>query len=165
MSSRLAALLVLVTAVSLIVAACGSDDEPPIAKLPISPPPPDSAPASVVETVAKLLGVEADSSNGCTPTSGSGGDEFTVNLQDPGGGSSYQFDPSEMTFNVGDTVTFVLTADTEFHTFTVDGLCIDEAVDVDAPVTLALTFDKPGTFPLICIPHELNGMVGTITVN
>ena len=165
MSSRLAALVVLVTAVLLVAAACSSDDEIVTDNLRVSPPPPESASVSVVETVAKLLGVDTGSTQGCTPTSGSGGEEFTVNLQDPGGGNSYQFDPSEMTFSVGDTVTFVLTADTEFHTFTVDDLCIDETVDVDAPVTLALTFDKAGTFPLICIPHELNGMVGTITVN
>ena len=70
-----------------------------------------------------------------------------------------------MTFSVGDIVTFVLTSQTEFHTFTVDDLEIDVSVDTGETVKHTLEFTKAGTFSLICIPHELQGMVGTITVN
>ena len=77
---------------------------------------------------------------------------------------SYAFDPSELVFSVGDTVTFSLTSEAEFHTFTVDELGIDEAVIAHEEATLTFTFQKTGTFELICIPHETLGMVGTITV-
>ncbi len=42
-----------------------------------------------------------------------------VNLEDPGGSGEYMFDSSEFSFDVGETVTFSLCAETEFHTFTV----------------------------------------------
>ena len=87
-----------------------------------------------------------------------------VNLEDPRGSGEYRFDPSQLTFDVGETVTFVLTAENEFHTFTVGGLDIDVGVDGGEPKTLTCTFDKPGTFPLICIPHQARGMTGTVEV-
>ena len=77
---------------------------------------------------------------------------------------SYAFDPSELEFSVGDTVSFKLTSEAEFHTFTVDELGIDASVIVHEEATLTFTFQETGTFELICIPHELLGMVGTITV-
>ena len=52
-----------------------------------------------------------------------------VSLEDPRGSGEYTFDPSELTFDVGETVTFVLRSETDFHTFTIDGLDID--VDIE----------------------------------
>ena len=86
-----------------------------------------------------------------------------VTLDDPGGGGTYAFDPSDFVFRVGDTVTFDLSAETDFHTFTIDDLGIDVEVDGGTTQTLTFTFDKTGTFDLICIPHQAL-MVGTITV-
>lgn len=87
-----------------------------------------------------------------------------VNLEDLGGSGSYMFDPSQFTFDVGDRVTFTLWGETEFHTFTVGDLDIDVDVDEGTTETFSFTFDQPGTFQLICIPHEALGMTGTITV-
>ena len=88
-----------------------------------------------------------------------------VTLKDPGGpGSEYAFDPSELTFGLGETVTLVLRSETQFHTFTVDALGIDIDVDPGEIVTLTFTFDKAGTYDLICIPHQALGMTGSITV-
>ena len=70
----------------------------------------------------------------------------------------------EARFSVGDCVEFTITAETEFHTFTVDGLPIDLAINKGETVKFAFTFDEPGGFNLVCIPHETLGMVGTITV-
>ena len=91
-----------------------------------------------------------------------GGTEVAVGLEDSGG--NYRFDPSELTFKAGETVNFTVTAETEFHTFTIDDLSIDEAAGEGETVTFSFTFDSPGTYKLICVPHEANGMVGTITV-
>ena len=88
-----------------------------------------------------------------------------VTLKDPGGpGSEYAFDTSELNFGVGETVTLVLTSETQFHTFTVEALGIDIDVDGGTSETLTFIFDQPGTFQLICVPHEALGMTGTITV-
>ncbi len=135
MKTLLAAMFIGITVLG--IAACGGGQEP-TPRLPPPPPPP------------------------CAPVSAG---TVGVNLEDPGGSGPYMFDPSELTFDVGDTVTFALCAETEFHTFTVDGLGIDVGVSGGKAETLTFTFDNPGTFKLICIPHETQGMTGTITVN
>ena len=91
-------------------------------------------------------------------------DDIRVSLQDPGGSGKYVFGPSDLTFPAGETVTICIKAETEFHTFTVDDLGIDVSVGGGTTETLTFTFDQPGTFELICIPHEALGMKGTITV-
>jgi len=57
-----------------------------------------------------------------------------------------------------------MTSETELHTFTVDDLNIDQSVDAGETVGFSFKFDKPGTYLLICIPHESQGMIGKITV-
>lgn len=86
-----------------------------------------------------------------------------LNRDVPGSGV-YAFDPKEFTFSVGDSVEFTVMAETEFHTFTVDELGIDEAVLGGETVTFTYTFEEAGEFTLFCIPHQSLGMVGTITV-
>ena len=87
-----------------------------------------------------------------------------VNLEDPGGSGAYIFDEDEFSFAVGEAVTFSLTSEAEFHTFTVTELGINESVNAGETATLEVTFDTAGTYELICIPHKALGMVGTITV-
>ena len=48
--------------------------------------------------------------------------------QDMGGSGSYTFVPNEFIFEKGQNVTFELVAETEYHTFTVDDLKIDEDI-------------------------------------
>jgi plastocyanin len=81
-----------------------------------------------------------------------------------GGSGKYRFNPDELTFSVGDELTLVLTSETEFHTFTVKDLDIDVAVDAGKSESLTFKFDTPGTYELICIPHQSLGMRGAITV-
>ncbi len=77
----------------------------------------------------------------------------------------YQFEPSELTFEVGKTYNLVMGPDqTEFHTFTVDDLGIDLQLNAGENVTFTFTPDKAGEFRLFCIPHGALGMEGTITV-
>ena len=147
----------LTAVIGLLAVACGGGAAPPAApSQPASPPPPPPAPAAPVTA-------PAPAAPGPAPAP-SGGAVVEVRMQDEAGSGAYGFDPSEFNFKVGDTVTFMFTAETEFHTFTVDDLGIDEAVDPGPAASLTFTFDQTGTFPLICIPHELQGMTGTITV-
>ena len=83
---------------------------------------------------------------------------------DLAGSGDYFFEPKEFTFSVGETVTFNILAETEYHTFTSDDLGIDWDVQSGESGTFEYTFDRAGTFKLICLVHELNGMTGTITV-
>lgn len=88
----------------------------------------------------------------------------TVGLLDAGGRGPFEFSQTEFNFSVGETVTLVLKSESQFHTFTVDDLGIDVPVNGGETVNFSFTFDKPGTYQLICVPHEALGMVGTITV-
>ncbi len=84
--------------------------------------------------------------------------------RDQGGSGEYRFDPSQLRFEVGQEVTFSLSGETEFHTFTVEALGIDVSMDVGETVEYTYTFDTAGTFKLTCIPHEALGMTGEIVV-
>ena len=147
---------VVTSIVSFLLVACGDGPAPtPAPVQPPSPPPPPPATAPVAPTAP----------GGSSPSgAAAGGTQFEVTLADPAGSGDYEFDPSDMTFGVGDTVTFVLSAESEFHTFSVDDLGIDAQVDGGTTSTLTFTFDRAGTFVLYCLPHETQGMVGTITV-
>ena len=72
------------------------------------------------------------------------------------------FDPEVIEVANGETITFEMTSQGEFHSFTVDKLGIDVEVEAGETQNLTFTFDKPGTYDLICIPHETLGMVGKI---
>ena len=58
----------------------------------------------------------------------------------------------------------MLKSEAQFHTFTVEALGIDEDVNPGKSVEFTYTFDKAGTYDLICIPHQTLGMTGSITV-
>ena len=78
--------------------------------------------------------------------------------------ANYLFDPSNLNFEKGDTITFKLTSGDEFHSFTADSLGIDVEVEAGDTQTVTYTFNDVGIFDFICIPHETLGMVGKITV-
>ena len=84
--------------------------------------------------------------------------------QDMGGSGSYTFVPNEFIFEKGQNVTFELVAETEYHTFTVDDLKIDEDINAGETKRFKFDFNKTGTVELYCIVHKANGMVGEIIV-
>jgi plastocyanin len=79
--------------------------------------------------------------------------------------AEYAFISEDLVFQTGEIIQFDLTSENEFHSFVVDDLGIDVEVDGGNSEQLIFTFDKPGVYTLICIPHETLGMVGEITVN
>ena len=108
----------------------------------------------------------SDSESSATQASGPSAPTGVVRVtnRDAGGSGEYRFDPAELRFEVGQEVTFSLSGETEFHTFTVEELGIDVSLEAGEIVEYTYTFDKPGTFKLTCIPHELLGMTGEIVV-
>jgi plastocyanin len=98
--------------------------------------------------------------------------------------AGHAFDPKEITVDAGETVTWINDSE-ESHTVTAfdDGIPEgaeyfdnggaedeDEARDavgdnlMQPGDTFEVTFDEPGTYRYLCIPHESHGMVGTVTV-
>lgn len=150
-------LAILVALISLALVACGGDDDgdtpsvQPTAAVPTAPPTTAAAPVSTPPVA---------------PTAGTGtaGDVTRIKVvnRDPGGSGKYAFDPDNLSFNVGETVEFTLLGETEFHTFTVDDVGIDEALDAREKVVFTFTFDTAGSFDLVCLSHPQ--MTGTITV-
>lgn len=149
---RTISLALLVGVLSLALAACGSSATSTTTQ-PSSPSPVPRAPAEE--------STDGETANGEQQATGT---EVFVSLQDPGGSGSYVFDTDEFTFDVGDTITFVVEAEAEFHTFTVTDLDINIAVPGGTTEESTVKFDTAGTFNLICIPHQALGMVGTITI-
>ena len=91
-----------------------------------------------------------------------------------------RFEPAELTTTVGSTVTWTNDS-SESHTVTAystaevyfasggatsEETARDEVADglLDEGETFEMTFDEPGTYQYFCIPHEEQGMVGTIIV-
>ena len=120
---------------------------------PASPPPVPRAPSDEV--------ADGEGGNG---TSQIRGMEVFVSMQDPGGSGEYIFDPDDFSFAVGDVITFVMEAESEFHTFTVPDLDINVSVQSGMTADTTFTFGTAGTYELICVPHQALGMVGTISV-
>ena len=143
-------LCVLVLSASLAACGGGAEEEPAAQPEPPAPAsqeaPPSPAPAPAPEATDD------------------GSPVVKVVNQDAAGSGKYQFVPSKLQFKLNETVTFEMLAETEFHTFTVDDLGIDESANGGQTIRFTYTFDKPGTFELICIVHQAFGMVGEIVV-
>jgi len=80
---------------------------------------------------------------------------------------NYTFEPQTLVIEVGSRVEFHLQSTDILHTFTVSDLDINWVVPREQETQVQVfTFDRPGTFRLICaIPgHTGSGMVGNIEV-
>ena len=147
--------LVLVAGLAVVaLAACSGIGVAETAGVqPASPPPVPRAPSDQI--------ADGAGGNGGSQIRGT---EVFVSMQDPGGSGEYIYDPADLSFAVGDVITFVLESESEFHTFTVPDLDINVSVQSGMTADTTFTFDTAGTYELICVPHQALGMVGTITV-
>ena len=166
MRRQLIAVVALTGMLALMAVACGGGGAEVVSTpttIPVRPVPGGTSPAVTPgdggseATVAPTV---------ITPPNGE--EIIEVTLQDRG--RIYLFDPKGFTFKVGQKVKLVLTAETEFHTYTatdvptVEGEKINAFVFGGQTVTLEFTPSEAGEFKLICTPHQAFGMVGTITV-
>ena len=168
MHQRVLSVAILTGLLSLAVVACGGgdDQEAPAAAAPTAAPPEETTPAAAAEVEIPIsvdLSQEGDTV------------DLTVHISELvspiGRQEGKDFEPSEITFKVGQAVNFTLVPPPESkmtHSFTVFALGINKLVKYGNPTTFTFTFDKPGTFKLI---STLQGYVvgsdrmkGTITV-
>ena len=155
-------LFVVLAGIVTPVVACG-ENVPPKGDHDAVKPAPVSAsqqPVTAPPVAAPATASVAATQSG--PSSASADRVVSVGLQDES--AIYAFDPAQLTFAKGETVSIELTSQNEFHSFTVDSLGLDVEVEAGESTSVTYTFDTVGTFDLICIPHESLGMVGTITV-
>lgn len=80
--------------------------------------------------------------------------------------SSFKYGPDEITVTAGEDVAIVLTSTDLLHDFTVDGLDVHVAADIDQTVAGGLRADKPGEYTYYCTVagHRKAGMEGTLIV-
>ena len=124
------------------------------------------APALAILAVAALfaLAFGCAAAQDATPTATPNARTVAVSMSDCAGADGCAFSPSHFEFRTGETLRFQLIAESEFHTFTITELGIDEAINARETRYLDVTFDRPGEYALICIPHESLGMKGAIAV-
>jgi plastocyanin len=81
-------------------------------------------------------------------------------------GSSYEYDPAEITIQAGEDMAIVLTATDIQHDFTIDGLDTHVAAEAGETAEGGLRADEPGTYTYYCSVegHREAGMEGTLTV-
>ena len=142
-------LLVLIVPVLVLAIACGGgDDETP-------PPTPTIAP-----TIAPLPTTAPTVAPSPSPTDGE-----VIIIEVRAGSDPYVYSPADFGLEAGKRYRFVITGDAEFHTFTANDLGVNVNILANTPPeTVEFVVDQPGTYKYICIPHEFEGMVGTITV-
>ena len=90
------------------------------------------------------------------------GEELSVDVEL----RNYAFTPRKFEIRQGETVEFVLDSIDILHSFTIEELEIDWHLNQNDELTERFTFDRPGTYRLICIipGHEVLGMRGTVVV-
>ena len=113
-----------------------------------------------VSLFALAFGCAADAQDAAPPNART----VSVNMSDCVGADGCAFSPSNFEFRTGETVRFQLVAESEFHTFTINELGVNEMINARQTRYLDVTFDRPGEYALICVPHESLGMKGAIAV-
>ncbi len=163
-TSRAVLPAVFVTILVGLLAACGTAEEE-AAQFRQSPPAPEVAPSEVVARLAtdpQFGGLVEPTPVGNPDITE--GTPIAVRLQDPGGSGVYAYDPGTITVSAGEPVIFTLVSESEFHTFTIAEFGLDAQVEANESLSFGFQFDEPGTYNLVCIPHESLGMVGAVVV-
>jgi plastocyanin len=153
-----------------LTAACGGGDE-------------QAAPATDSSTPAAsgTPTVEMPANNTVTPTPGAsatpdaGGQIHEVAMVSTQGGASGEFQPKTINVKKGDVIRWTMGDGVVMHNVSfsqADSNPSGFTAPSDSPFltqqgqTFELKIDMaPGTYNYVCVPHEMTGMVGTITVS
>jgi len=136
----------------LMIIGCSSSDNQSNKTEEITSPPPPAKVTGDLKTEKELSAQESKDK----------GRLVEVQMLDVG--ENYIYEPADLTFKVGEKITFKITSETEFHTFTIDELDLYETADAGESYEFTITFETAGTYRLYCVPHETLGMIGEVTV-
>lgn len=147
MRRSISLLLALVAASSLVLAACGDNDDSSSTDMPMS----DS-------------GMDG-------PMGGGMGHDDTSPVADGARrievtARSFEFAPDEITVTAGEDIAIALTSEDLLHDFTIDELDAHVAADADETNEGGLRADEPGRYTYYCTVagHREAGMEGTLIV-
>lgn len=149
---RLAALTTIVLALGLLMAACGSDDDPSV---------PGNGDASTGHDGA-MTGNGGGHMGGGDNASPVSADARRIEVT----ANSFEFDPDEIRVDAGENVAIVLTSEDILHDFTIDELDAHVAAERGQTEEGGFTADEPGRYTYYCTVagHRDAGMEGTLVV-
>ena len=142
----------LITIILIVIAGCVSSDNQSNTTEEIPSPPPPAKVTGDLKTEKELSAQESKERG------------RLVEVQMLDAGENYVYEPADLTFKVGERITFKITSETEFHTFTIDELDLYETADAGESYEFTITFETAGTYRLYCVPHETLGMIGEVIV-
>jgi plastocyanin len=154
-----------------LTAACGGGDEQ------AAPATTDNAPAAsgtpTVEMPAETAPAAGAQSASVTPDAG--GQVHEVSMVTTQGGASGEFQPKTLNVKKGDVIRWTMADGVVMHnvSFTqADANPAGFTAPADSPFLTqqGQTFEykvdlAPGTYNYVCVPHEMMGMTGSITVS
>jgi plastocyanin len=150
---RLAALTAALLALGLLLAACGSDDDPTLGGDGDTSMPMDGD--GMMDGDAHMGGGHGESSD---VAANARRVEVTA--------TSFAFDPDEIRVDAGEDIAIVLTSTDILHDFTIDELDAHVAADRGETEEGGFTADEPGRYTYYCTVagHREAGMEGTLVV-
>ena len=152
---RIAALAAVLLALVLLLAACGSDEDPAVQ---------GSGDTSMPMNDDGMM------DNGDNGHMGGGHDESSDVADDARRievtATSFEFDPDEIRVEAGENVAIVLSSEDLLHDFTIDELDAHVAADRGETKEGGFTTDEPGRYTYYCTVagHREAGMEGTLVV-
>jgi plastocyanin len=148
-------------------AACGGGDEQ-------AAPATTDAPAASGTPTVEVAPTAATTAPGGSVTPDAGGQVHEVSMVSTNGGAAGEFQPKTITVKKGDVIRWTMADGMVMHDVSFSQADSNPAgftAPADSPYltqqgqTFELKIDfEPGTYNYVCIPHEMMGMTGSITV-
>ena len=155
-----------------LTAACGGGDEQAAPAAESSTP---AASGTPTVDIPQTTTTTVTPTPGATVTPDAGGQVHQVQMVTTQGGASGEFQPKTLTVKKGDVVRWTMAESGVPHNVSFaqgDGNPAGFTPPVDSPFlaqagqTFELKIDMaPGTYNYVCVPHEMMGMTGSLTVS
>ncbi len=117
--------------------------------------------ASALAALAGCAGGSGGDPSEQTPVDATGRSGATVAV---GAGNGYQFDPPSIRVSAGTTVVWEWTGRGGQHNVVAEDGTFESELAVEEGHTFEHAFDEPGTYEYVCVPHQQQGMRGTVEV-
>lgn len=147
-----------ILAASVLLAACGSDDDSTTAAMPGSQDEQPTMDDDMSGMDDDTSGMDHDDEGNSPVADGARRVEVVA--------GDFAFDPAEITGEVGEDLAIVLSSDDILHDFTIDDLEVHVAADAGETAEGGISDLEAGTYTYYCsVPgHREAGMEGTLTV-